>query len=61
MPDYEKMSIGLILFAAGYVLLGVGLGFIFGASLSLFMLAAPLLIVGGLTAAPELYRLIKNR
>jgi hypothetical protein len=61
MPDYEKMSIGLIVLAIGYCLFGIGMGFIFGAALALFMLAVPLVLAGAAAAAPELYRFIKKR
>lgn len=61
MPDQERLLIGLMVFAFGYVLLGIGLGFIFGAALSLFMLSAPFLVLGSFVVVPELIKLIKNR
>jgi len=61
MPDQERLLIGLMIFAFGYVLLGIGLGFIFGAALSLFMLSAPFLVIGSFVVIPELIKLIKNR
>jgi hypothetical protein len=61
MPDQERLIIGLMILAFGYILLGIGLGFIFGAALSLFMASAPFLVFGFFVAAPELYKLIKNR
>jgi hypothetical protein len=61
MPDQERLLIGLMVFAFGYVLLGIGLGFIFGAALSLFMLSAPFLVIGSFVVIPELIKLIKNR
>ena len=60
MPDQERLIIGLMILAFGYLLLGIGLGFIFGAALSLFMLAAPFLAFGAYVAIPELYKFIKN-
>lgn len=61
MPDQERLIIGLMILAFGYLLLGIGLGFIFGAALSLFMLSTPFLVFGTYIVAPELYKLIKNR
>ncbi len=61
MPDQERLIIGLIVLAFGYVLLGIGLGFIFGAALSLFMLSAPFLALGSFVVVPELTKLIKSR
>ena len=60
MPDQERLIIGAMIFAVGYILLGVGLGFIFGAALSMFMLSAPFILFGLVVVAPELYKLIKN-
>lgn len=50
-----------MIFAVGYILLGVGLGFIFGAALSMFMLSAPFLVLGSFVVVPELIKLIKSR
>jgi hypothetical protein len=61
MPDQERLIIGLMILAFGYILLGIGLGFIFGAALALFTLSAPFLIFGTYVTAPELYKIIKNQ
>jgi hypothetical protein len=61
MPDQERLIIGAMIFAVGYIFLGVGLGFIFGAALSMFMLSAPFLVLGSFVVVPELIKLIKNR